>query len=198
MKKIGITGGIGSGKTTVCKIFEILGIPIYYADERAKELIVHNPDIKSNIIKTFGEASYLEDGSYNRAHISNIVFKDKEKLQRLNQIVHPVVYQDGIQWHNAQKNVPYTLKEAALLFEGKGYTLLDKVILVVAPLEIRLKRVMERDKMSEEAIRSRMNNQMPDAEKIKLADYIILNDGKAPLVPQILKIHDKLVALEND
>ena len=194
MKKIGITGGIGSGKTTVCKIFEILGIPIYYADQRAKELIVKNEELKSKIIDEFGAQSYLDDGSYNRDYIASIVFKDKDKLHKLNQIVHPAVYQDGVDWHNAQEEVPYTLKEAALLFEGKGHLLLDKIILVVAPEETRISRVMSRDNTTKEAVQDRINKQLPDAEKIKLADFIILNDGVAPLVPQILKIHDKLIS----
>lgn len=192
MKKVGITGGIGSGKTTICKIFEILGIPIYYADNRAKQIIVENEVVKAKIIETFGQASYLEDGSYNRTYIADIVFADKEKLQQLNQIVHPAMYQDGEDWHRAQKEVPYTLKEAAILFESKGHLQMDKSILVVAPEDIRIARVMKRDKTTQKAVKARIDKQMPDAEKIKLADYIILNDGKAPLVPQILKIHDKL------
>ena len=192
MLKIGITGGIGSGKTTICKIFEILGIPVYYADEQAKDLVVKNPDLKKKIIELLGEKAYLEDGSYNRTYVADVVFKDKKKLEKLNQIVHPAVFSDGEQWHLAQKNVPYTLKEAALLFESKGYQLLDKTILVVAPKEVRIERVMKRDNTSKAAILDRISKQMPDAEKIKLADFIILNDGKAPLVNQILKIHDKL------
>ena len=196
MKKVGITGGIGSGKTTVCKIFELLSIPIYYADDKAKELIVKNEDLKAKIIETFGEESYLEDGSYNRAYIANIVFSDKKELEKLNHIVHPAMYQDGIDWHNAQEGVPYTLKEAAILFESKGHLQMDKSILVVAPEDIRIERVMKRDKTTVEAIKARIDKQLPDAEKIKLADFIILNDGKAPLVPQILKVHDKLCALK--
>lgn len=193
MKKVGITGGIGSGKTTVCKIFEILGIPVYYADDEAKKIITNNEALKAKIIATFGKESYLEDGAYNRAYIANIVFKDKKELEKLNQIVHPAMYQDGVDWHNAQNNVPYTLKEAAILFESKGHLMMDKSILVVAPMETRIERVMKRDDTTEEAIMNRINKQMPDSEKIKLADYIILNDGNAPLVPQILKIHDKLM-----
>jgi len=192
MKKVGITGGIGSGKTTVCKIFELLGIPIYYADDRAKALIVKNEAVRSKLIATFGEATYLPDGSYNRTYIANIVFADKKELEKLNNIVHPAMYQDGLDWHNAQEGVPYTLKEAAILFESKGHLQMDKSILVVAPEDIRIERVLKRDKTSVEAIKARIDKQLPDAEKIKLADYIILNDGNAPLVPQVLKIHDKL------
>ena len=192
MKKVGITGGIGSGKTTVCQLFELLGIPIYYADDKAKELIVKNEALRTKLIETFGEETYLPDGSYNRAYIANIVFSDKKQLEKLNHIVHPAMYQDGLDWHNAQESVPYTLKEAAILFESKGHLQMDKTILVVAPEQIRIERVMKRDKTTVEAVQARIDKQLPDAEKIKLADYIILNDGKAPLVPQILKIHDKL------
>ncbi|MEM6320314.1 MAG: dephospho-CoA kinase [Bacteroidota bacterium] len=192
MKKVGITGGIGSGKTTVCQLFELLGIPIYYADDRAKALIVNNESVKKQIIEAFGEEAYLENGSYNRAYIAGIVFKDKDRLQQLNNIVHPAVFQDGVNWHNSQEGVPYTLKEAALLFEGKGHQYLDKIILVVAPTETRIARVVERDGTTAAEVQARIDKQLPDAEKIKLADFIILNDGSAPLVPQVLKIHDKL------
>jgi len=192
MKKIGITGGIGSGKTTVCKIFELLGIPIYYADDRAKELIVKDEKLKTKIIETFGEESYRADGSYNTVYIGGIVFSDKDKLAQLNAIVHPAMYQDGVDWHNAQEGVPYTLKEAAILFESKGHLQMDQSILVVAPEDIRIERVMKRDDTTVEAVKARIDKQLPDAEKIKLADYIILNDGRAPLVPQILKVHDRL------
>ena len=194
MKKVGITGGIGSGKTTVCKIFEILGIPIYYADDKAKELIVKNEALRTKLIAAFGEETYLPDGSYNRTYIANIVFSDKDSLAELNAIVHPAMYQDGVDWHKAQKKVPYTLKEAAILFESKGHLQMDKTILVVAPEAVRIERVLKRDDTTVEAVKARIDKQLPDAEKIKLADFIILNDGKAPLVPQILKIHDRLCA----
>jgi len=197
MKKVGITGGIGSGKTTICQLFELLGIPIYYADDRAKALIVENEALKTKLVETFGEETYLPDGSYNRAYIANIVFSDKKELEKLNHIVHPAMYQDGLDWHNSQESVPYTLKEAAILFESKGHLQMDKTILVVAPEDIRIERVLKRDNSTVEAIKARIDKQLPDAEKIKLADYIILNDGKAPLVPQVLKIHDKLSGTMN-
>ncbi len=192
MLKIGVTGGIGSGKTTVCKIFEILGIPVYYADARAKELVTQSEPLRKKIIELLGEEAYLENGSYNRAYVADIVFKDKKKLEKLNHIIHPAVFSDGEEWHRLQKKVPYTLKEAALLFESGGYQLLDKTILVVAPQEVRIERVIKRDNSSRMAVLDRINKQMTDADKIKLADFVILNDGKAPLVDQILKIHDKL------
>jgi len=190
--KVGITGGIGSGKTTVCKIFETLGIPIYYADDRAKWLMVNDPGLVSNIKKLFGKQAYHEDGSLNRKYIASIAFKDKSKLQKLNYLVHPVVRQDGIDWHNAQTNVPYTLKEAAILFESGNYSALDKTITVFASKEIRIKRVQKRDASTHEEIEARMNKQMPEEEKIQLADFVIYNEGDKPLIPQVLAIHRKL------
>jgi len=195
MLQVGITGGIGSGKTTVCQIFEILNVPIYYADAEAKRLMVTNELLIQDIKDFLGPNAYLEDGQLNRAYIAEKVFSDEKKLARLNSIVHPAMYKDGQRWHQAQKGVPYTLKEAAILFESKGHQLMDQTILVVAPLEVRLARVMARDKATKEQVMARVSKQMPDSEKIPLADHIILNDGKAPLVPQILKIHDRLVEI---
>lgn len=195
MLQVGITGGIGSGKTTVCKIFEILNIPIYYADAEAKRLMATNELLIQEIKDFLGPKAYLEDGQLNRKYIASQVFGDEKKLTRLNSIVHPAMYKDGQRWHQEQKDVPYTLKEAAILFESNGHLLMDRTILVVAPLEVRLQRVMDRDNATKEEVMARVSKQMPDTEKIPLADYIILNDGKAPLVPQILKIHDRLTAI---
>ena len=198
MKKplqVGITGGIGSGKTTVCKIFEILNIPIYYADMEAKKLMVTNELLIQEIKDFLGPKAYLEEGQLNRKYIAQQVFNDEQKLKRLNSIVHPAMYKDGLRWHKEQKGVPYTLKEAAILFESNGHRSMDKTILVVAPLDIRLERVMARDKATKEEVLARVSKQMPDEEKIPLADFIILNDGKAPIVPQILKIHDRIVEI---
>lgn len=195
--KVAITGGIGSGKSTICKMFEILGIPIYHADARAKELMVTDENLIQKIKNLFGEEAYLEDGSLNRAYIANIVFKDKKILEQLNAIVHPAVFVDTDQWHHSQSGVPYTLKENAILFESGGHQLVDKTILVVAPEEVRIQRVIDRDDTTEEAVRDRISKQLPDEEKIKLADFVILNDGKAPLVSQVLRVHDALIQLNN-
>lgn len=193
--QIGITGGIGSGKTTVCKIFASMGIPIYYADDRAKELMVNNRDVIAKLKTLFGKNAYLEDGSLNRAHISSIVFNDKTMLNKLNAIVHPAVHEDGIAWQKAQKDVPYTIKEAALLFEAGSYKTLDKVITVFAPKEIRLERVINRDQSNKAAVEARMDKQMDDLKKMHLADFVIFNDGKHPLIPQIHRLHQKLLKL---
>lgn len=194
--KVGITGGIGSGKTTVCKIFETLGIPVYYADDRAKQLMVDAPLLVASIKGIFGEAAYQADGALDRAFIAQAAFSDKEKLQRLNAAVHPAVLEDAVHWHNAQNGVPYTLKEAALLIESGGNRLMDRLVVVTAPLALRLARVAARDGVPEAAVKARMDAQMPEEEKIKLADFIIQNDGQHPLVEQVLAIHRRLLCDE--
>lgn len=191
--QIGITGGIGSGKTTVCRIFEELGIPVYYADERAKALMVENQTVIVELKKLFGEEAYLPDGALNRKWIGAIVFQDGKKLKQLNAIVHPAVLTDGEEWHQRQANVPYTLKESALLFEIKSERFYDKTITVIAPKDVRIQRVMERDGLSKEAVEARMDKQLDDKRKRQLADYVIINDGQNLLIPQVLEIHRSLV-----
>jgi dephospho-CoA kinase len=192
MQHLGITGGIGSGKSTVCKIFETLGIPIYYADDRAKYLMSHDPDLIAGIIDLFGPEAYLEPHLLNRAHIAQVAFNDKDKLSQLNALVHPAVGRDGLEWQSAQKDVPYTLKEAALLYESGSYRSLDKIIVVTAPLELRIERVMARDGVKREDIEARISKQMPEAEKVSLADFVVYNDGEQALIPQVMNIHQQL------
>ncbi|HMQ47901.1 MAG TPA: dephospho-CoA kinase [Saprospiraceae bacterium] len=194
MLKIGITGGIGSGKTTVCKIFETLGIPVYYADEQARRLMVEDPTLVQNIRQLLGEGAYTESGQLNRAYIAQQVFQDKSLLQQLNQLVHPAVALDGLHWHESQTGVPYTLKEAALLIESGSYKQLDYLIVVTAPEAIRLERVMQRDQVESAAVLARMKQQLPESEKIALADFLIDNNGQHPLIPQVLTIHQQLLA----
>ncbi len=193
--QIGITGGIGSGKTTVCRIFEVLGVPVYYADDRAKQLMVKDPDLIQGIREAFGEESYTKDGKLNRAHLANIVFNDKSKLNILNGLVHPAVAKDGLLWHEKNKNVPYTLKEAALLYEAGSYKMMDKIIVVTAPREVRIQRVLKRDKTTREAVEARMDKQMPQEEKEQRADFLIHNDSIELLIPQVMKIHQHLTHL---
>ncbi len=195
MLKVGITGGIGSGKTTVCRIFETLGIPVYYADDRAKTIMVENKQVVNQVKDLFGAEAYLHDGSLNRQHIANIAFNDQQKLSQLNAVVHPAVFADGDQWHQQQMDVPYTLKEAALLFESGSYRQMDKLITVFAPEDLRIQRVLKRDDTYEEQVRQRIAKQMSDEEKTKLTDYVIYNDGQQALIPQVLKIHHQLKAL---
>ncbi|NRB48345.1 MAG: dephospho-CoA kinase [Saprospiraceae bacterium] len=198
MLRLGITGGIGSGKTTVCKIFETLDIPIYYADDRAKWLMVKSPSLQTGIIQLFGDKAYAADGSLNRAHIGGIAFKDPAKLQKLNALVHPAVFVDGENWQQEQLalGVPYTLKEAALIYETGSYKMLDKVIVVTAPEEIRIQRVMKRDKLTAEEVKERIARQMPESEKVEKADYVIQNDGQHSLIKQVLQIHQAILELK--
>lgn len=189
--RVGITGGIGSGKTTVCHIFETLGIPVYDADYWAKWLITNNPEVKQAITGLFGPDAYLPDGTYNRALVAGIVFRDPEKLAALNAAVHPAVERHARTWHEAQakQGLPYTLKEAALLVENGSYQLLDRLIVVTAPEDLRIRRVMQRDGISEAAVRARMQNQLPEAEKVRVADFVIVNDGERSLVQQVWAVH---------
>ena len=196
MLKVGITGGIGSGKTTVCKIFESLGVPVYYADDRAKWLTENDPDIVAAIKSLFTD-DIFKDGRLDRKKVSSIVFSDKNKLQQLNAIIHPAVFKDAERWQKEQseKNIPYSLKEAALLFESGSYKELDKIILVSAPLQLRIERVMQRDSTSEEEVLNRINHQMPENEKEKMADFIIKNVELEETKKSVLQLHKKLLEL---
>lgn len=196
--QIGITGGMGSGKTTVCKIFEALDIPVYYADDRAKWLMANDPDLKMRITERFGKAAYTDAGALNRAYLADRVFSDPESLKALNALVHPAVGRDSQRWHEMQKNVPYTIKEAALIFESGSFKELDKVIVVFAPRELRIQRIMRRDGLSREAIGARMGRQMPEEEKLKKADFAIYNDGRASLLRQVWQIHRQLLQLAGE
>lgn len=188
MFKVGISGGIGSGKTTVCKIFEILNVPVFYADDVAKYLMITNPILIEGIKKNFGEKAYLPKGEIDRKYIANQVFNNPKKLEKLNSLVHPQVFKEMDSWSNKQKS-PYVLKEAALLFESKSYIQNDINILVSSPLGLRFKRIINRDNTTKQKIQERMNNQLSDAEKQKLADYIISNNEQYFLIPQILILH---------
>lgn len=189
--KIGITGGIGSGKSFVSKIFKALGVPFYDADKEAKALMHTNAQIRKGLIEAFGQSTYTSNGELDRGYLSNKVFSDKEQLAILNAIVHPVVIQHAKDWAEAQTTY-YSLKEAALLFESGSYKTLDYTIMVTAPENLRVTRVMQRDNVSEDEVRKRMANQMSEEEKEKLADFVIINDGKQPLLPQIINIHEQL------
>lgn len=194
-QRVGITGGIGSGKTTVCRIFESLGVPVYDADYWAKWLIVNDPAVKQSIIDIFGPGAYLPDGAYNRSLVAGIVFQEPNKLAALNAAVHPALEQHSRAWHERQAvaGYPYTLKEAALLIESGSQRYLDSLIVVTAPEDLRIRRVMERDGISEAAVRARLRNQLPEEEKVRLANYLIINDGERLLLPQVWQIHRELL-----
>ena len=197
--KIGITGGIGSGKSTVCRMFEELGIPVYYADDRAKYLMQHEHYLIDQIKKNFGEDVY-DDGKLNRQLLASRVFHDKEKVALLNSLVHPAVFRDTERWVEDQKErkVPYVLKEAALLVETGSYKVLDKLIVVTAPLQVRIDRVTQRDDTTVADIEARMRNQLSDEEKVKLADFVVVNDdGLEHLRAEVLRIHEAILLLVN-
>ncbi len=194
--KIGITGGIGSGKSTVCKIFEVLGVPVYYADNRAKWLMHHQMELIIAIKAAFGDDVYHPDNTLNRAYLADLVFNDKEKLKTLNSLVHPVVFQDGVEWNKSHADAPYTLKEAAILFESGSYLTVDQIITVFAPKEVRIQRVLQRDEATREAVEARMDKQMPEEEKIERSDFVIHNDGKQSLIKQVLEIHNLITNYE--
>jgi dephospho-CoA kinase len=195
MLKIGLTGNMGSGKTTVSKVFEILGIPVFYADDEAKKTMVDDQVLVNEIKTAFGDESYFRDGTLNRKYISSIVFNNDEKLSKLNSLVHPATFRAFDTWIKNTKNVPYVLKEAALLFESDSYKMCDYTIMVQAPLEIRIKRVMNRDHLSREEVESRNAHQFSEGEKTKLADYVIKNDDQQLVIPQVLKLHSLFMSL---
>lgn len=189
---VGVTGGIGSGKSTVCKVFSLLGIPVYSADDRAKWLMANDPILKSEIKAAFGKQSFLPDGSLNRSFLAEKVFQDPENVKQINALVHPAVGKDFSDWANSQ-TAPYVIKEAALLFESGSAHQLDFVIQVSSPLKIRIARILMRDPhRSEEQINHIIDQQMPDEQKNELADFVIKNTENKLLIPQVLEIHQKL------
>jgi dephospho-CoA kinase len=192
MLQLGLTGGIGSGKSTVAKLFEALGIPVYDADQGAKRLMEENPEVRLAIQQLLGQNAYLEDGHLNRPWIAEQVFQEPKKLKELEAIVHPAVHRDANAWHH-QQDAPYTLREAALLYESGGAKLVDAVIVVTAPEEVRVQRVMERDGVTREQVLARMRNQWPQQEKDELADFLIINDGSHLLIPQVWNIHQQIL-----
>jgi dephospho-CoA kinase len=191
--QIGITGGIGSGKSIVCCIFNALGVPVYDADSRAKALMTTDGIVISQIKKEFGVLSYHDNGALNREYLAG-AFKDPKRLSVLNNLIHPRVALDYEQWVNDQKS-SYVLKEAALLFEAKSNLSLDKIIVVYTPESMRVKRVLARDiHRNEKQIQDILRNQMTDEEKMKLADYVIINDESRLVIPQVLELHKKFIS----
>jgi dephospho-CoA kinase len=187
--QIGITGGIGSGKSLVCRVFHALGVPVYDADSRAKAVMTTDGILVSRIKKEFGVLSYREDGSVDREYLAKEVFNKTERLKLLNNLVHPRVAKDFEQWVSEQKS-NYILKEAALLFEAKSYATLDKIIVVFAPEELRIKRVLQRDPhRTKEQIKEIIQNQLQEEEKLKRADFVIINDETKLVTPQVLELH---------
>ncbi len=191
MLSIGLTGGIGSGKSTVAQIFEVLGVPVYYADKRAKWLMQNNPQLRSEIIKTFGEQSY-QNGQLNRPYLSGLVFNNPENLKKLNGVVHPFTISDGRSWMQNQK-CSYAVKEAALIFESGIQGDFDFVLCVSAPKSLRIKRTIHRDKVTRDEVVARINNQLDQEIVKKLCDFVINNDEVQLVIPQVLHIHHFLL-----
>ena len=192
MLTIGLTGGIGSGKSTVAKIFESLGVPVYYADDRAKLLMSINNYLIESIKSEFGDEIYNDKNLLQREKLAEIVFADESMLSKLNALVHPEVFKDAECWMLAHSGHVYVLKEAALIFESNSAGNLDYVITVTAPDELRIKRVMDRDGSTRQQVIDRMNKQIDQHEKARRSDFVVLNDGKQLLIKQINHIHQTL------
>ena len=190
MKKIGITGGIGSGKTYVASVFQSLGIPIFNADIQAKKIMTSSGKLIKLVKEEFGNEIY-KDSDLNKEKLASIVFSNSDKLQKLNSLVHPIVKEEFNNWCKKQTS-PYVIKEAAILFESNSHIGLDAVICVSAPLDLRMRRLLNRDDYSKKEIKKRIENQISQEEKEKLSDYIIVNDEKELLLPKIIKIHKEL------
>ncbi|GAB4091637.1 dephospho-CoA kinase [Flaviaesturariibacter terrae] len=196
MLKVGITGGIGSGKSTVAKVFALLGIPVYDADAASKRLYDTHPGLQARLKAQFGEALYKE-GRLDRRALAAIVFNDPEKLELLNAIAHPPTIADAAAWMEAQES-PYVLKEAALLFETGSASGLDYIIGIDAPLSLRVQRAMQRDGSSRDEVLARMKRQIDAGIKMKLCDFVIRNDEQQLVIPQVLALHEKLLGLAAD
>lgn len=193
MLKVGLTGGIGSGKSTVARILEGLGIPVYYADVEAKRIMDESQPLRESLIRHFGQEVFA-GGQLNRSYLAGIVFQDKEKLELLNSLVHPETLRDADEWLEKQSS-PYAVKEAALIFESGAQEHLDYVIGVTAPQALRIQRTMHRDGVSREEVQARMKRQLDDSMKMKLCDFVLYNDEQQPLLPQVLALHETLKSL---
>jgi len=189
--RLGITGGIGSGKTSVCKVFTVLGIPVFYADNEAKSIMESDPAIKYELNHVTGKNLYL-NGTLNRPLLANLMYNDKKLLVEINQMVHPLVFRNFNIWADKQ-NTPYVIVEAAILFESGIYELVDRVATVVTPVEERIKRVMGRNKHTREQVLNIIKNQMDDQTKIKLSQYVIGNADDDMIIPAVLKIHADII-----
>jgi dephospho-CoA kinase len=190
--KIGLTGGIGSGKTTVAKIFELLRVPVYYADAASKKLYHTNAELKQDMKKHFGEQIYKNE-ILDKGQLAAIVFNDEKKLALLNGLVHPRTIRDAEEWMERQI-APYVIKEAALIFEGGSASGLDFVIGVRAPKHLRIKRVMDRENISRNEVLTRMQRQIDEEIKMRLCDFVIVNDEQQAVIPQVLALHQKFLS----
>lgn len=196
MLRIGLTGGIGSGKSTVARIFSVLGIPVYDADSASKRLMSEDDNVKNEIINHFGNDSYTGD-MLNTKYLAEQVFGNDKKTALLNSIVHPATIEDSEKWVKKQK-AAYVIKEAALIFESGSNKTLDKVIGISSPLSLRIERTMKRNNITQEQVEQRINQQMDEDEKMRLCDYVIFNDEHQMLIPQVLQLHEKLLKMSTE
>jgi dephospho-CoA kinase len=194
MLKIGVTGGMGTGKSTVCRVFETLGVPVFYADAEAKRLLNESAEVQAKLKRIFGEEIF-SGGMPDRKKIAAIVFHDRKKLDELNALLHPATIARSNEWFLQQENVPYAIKEAALIYEAGAEKQLDKVIVVTAPEELCIGRIVLRDYVTPDEVRARIRNQLPQDVKAARADFIVENDELHPVIPQVMKIHEQLVGL---
>jgi dephospho-CoA kinase len=193
--QVGITGGIGSGKSLVSRIFRCLGVPVYDADERAKILMSTDAELAGQIKKEFGPLSYRPDGTLDRTYLSKVTFGKSDRLERLNNLVHPRVAEDYDSWLTSNVSFKYTLREAALLYETGSFKTINKMIVVSAPENLKIKRVLSRDAhRSREDVKAIMSSQWPDEEKLKRADFIIYNDNQHLVIPQVLMLHNQFMS----
>jgi dephospho-CoA kinase len=188
---VGITGGIGSGKSTVCEIFKLLGAPVFEADKEAKRLLNINSEVRLKLINLYGDDIYAADGTINRKKLAGIIFNNDIQLSKVNEIVHPVVRTEYFEWIKKQ-DYAYVIHEAAILFESGFYKMMDFTILVSAPEDVRIKRVARRDHLTFEQVRERIANQWSDEQKRELASFEITNDNKKLIIPQLVKIDKQL------
>jgi dephospho-CoA kinase len=189
MLKVGITGGIGSGKSLVCRLFGLLGIPTYDADTRARWLMRSDPELQKELKAAFGPDTYTASGELNRIYLAGVVFQDQERLDQLNRLVHPRVGEDFIAWAKDHRHLPYVIKEAALLFESGSYRDLDRVITVAAPQELRITRTLLRDPHRTQAdVEAIIRKQLPEEERQALAHHVLYNDDQQLVIPQVLAL----------
>jgi dephospho-CoA kinase len=195
MLRVGLTGGIGSGKSTIAAIFETLGIPVSYADLEAKRVMNEDPELQKAIVHYFGEAAY-QGGQLNRSYLAAQVFTNPERLELLNSLVHPATIREGQKWmRNLDPAIPYAIREAAILFETSAAAHLDYIVGVYAPTALRIHRTMQRDNTTREKVLQRMRNQIDEELKMRLCDAVIVNDDQQAVLPQVLELHKKLLGL---
>jgi dephospho-CoA kinase len=191
LKKVAITGNIGSGKSTVSKIFAVMGVPVFYADIEAR-LLYYRKDVKQKMAVHFGNAVFNDAGEIDRQKLANIIFSDKTKLKIINSIIHPLVFQQYAKWLELHKEEAYTLHESAILFENKLEKHYDLIVSVTAPPELRISRIMKRDGVERKKVKDRMKHQWSEAEKNRRSDFVIINDGVHMLIPQVIRIDNEI------